>query len=71
MARQRVKEGKKCRKYGRNEKSCTKYRATGRLEKNKARRMKRHFVRCKSRDAACAARYRSLTGVDLVLNPTE
>lgn len=37
--------GKRGRKIGQNKSKCEKYRAAGRLEKNKIRRLKKHLKR--------------------------
>lgn len=39
----RPKGGKKNRKWASNKEVCTRYRAEGRQEKNRARRIKRHL----------------------------
>ena len=52
--RSKKQGGKKARKYGRNRKKCEAYRAAGRREKNKARRIARD-----NRRAEHAARIRA------------
>ena len=41
----KAKQGKKNRKWGRNENCCARYRAEGRQEKNRRRRILRHLKR--------------------------
>jgi len=41
----KAKGGKKNRKYGRNEKSCQRYKLSHRREHNKARKLKKHLIR--------------------------
>jgi hypothetical protein len=41
--KKRKERGSGTKKYGRNKIKCARYRAEGRLEKNKARRQKKHL----------------------------
>lgn len=56
MASPKKKGGKKGRKIGRNAEKCKAYRAAGRREKNKKRRLAKH-LRNHPQDLAAAASY--------------
>lgn len=53
--KKRRKEGRRCRKYGRNKKWCEAYRASGRQERNRRRRILRHLKRYPADLSALAA----------------
>lgn len=55
MAQAKKKGGKKNRKFSRNKISCAAYRAAGRREKNKVRKLENHLRRCPNDGQARAA----------------
>jgi len=46
MAGTKAKGSKKNRKFGRHKAHCARYKAEGRREKNKARKIKKHLKKC-------------------------